>query len=72
MVLNQILLELWENHRGKILGIASGLLLGCLILVFGFWRSIFVLLCIAVGYLIGNRYDEKGSLKDIYERVFER
>lgn len=69
--MREILLELWEYHAGKILGVLAGLNFGILILVFGFWRSLFVALCAIFGYLIGRRFDDKGTLRDWYERVFQ-
>ncbi|NLK52680.1 MAG: DUF2273 domain-containing protein [Syntrophomonadaceae bacterium] len=71
MTVREILLELWEYHAGKILGVLAGLIFGILILVFGFWRSLFVALCAIFGYLIGRRFDDKGTLRDWYERVFQ-
>jgi uncharacterized membrane protein len=68
--MNENLNEIWERHLGKIVGAAAGLAFGCLILVFGFWRSIFVALCVLGGYVIGKRFDQKGSLKDLCGRFF--
>lgn len=47
-----------EEHRGKVIGISAGLLGAVLILTFGFWRSLFVIFCIVVGYIIGKRIDD--------------
>jgi len=62
--------EIKERHLGKIVGVAAGLIFGCLILIFGFWRSLFVALWVVGGYFIGKRFDEKGSLKDLCGRIF--
>lgn len=69
-MMNEILTELWAQHRGKILGVAAGVGFSCCILAFGFWRSLFVVLCAVLGYFIGKRIDEKGGWRDFYNRMF--
>jgi uncharacterized membrane protein len=49
----------FEKHRGKIIGLFCGLLLGIFILSLGFWRSLLLAICIAVGYWIGKMYDKE-------------
>ena len=34
--------EAWENHRGCLLGAVLGALIAILILLFGFWRILFI------------------------------
>ena len=40
----QEVLYLWTEHRGKFLCTVLGVLFGLCVLVFGFWRTFFVLL----------------------------
>ncbi|MPL84348.1 hypothetical protein SDC9_30313 [bioreactor metagenome] len=61
--------EIWQNHSGKIIGVVAGLLIGIFIIVFGFFRTLFVLLCVAAGYIVGKRIDEKEELTDILDRL---
>lgn len=61
---------LWENHRGKLVGTSLGLVTGIAILVFGFWNTLFVLLCGMVGLLVGVRLDKGGRLLDHLDRLF--
>lgn len=63
------MLGLWNAHRGKMAGLIVGLLFGLLVMTLGFWRSLFISLCMAVGYFIGKRIDEKGSLNDLFSRI---
>lgn len=66
----EFLVELWNNHRGKVIGLLIGLLFSCLVLAVGFWRALFVILCMVLGLLIGKRIDEKGNWREIYQRLF--
>lgn len=52
------LLELLLRHRGKIIGAVVGVVLGWMVLVFGIWRTLFVLACVAVGVGVGARIDD--------------
>lgn len=51
-----LLPQVWR-HRGKIVGGAVGLLVGWLVLELGFLRTLFLLLCGAAGYVLGERID---------------
>jgi len=61
--------EIWEQHSGKIIGASAGLLIGILILTFGFFRTLFVLVCVIAGYIIGKKIDEKEDLMDILDKL---
>ncbi|TYP51638.1 DUF2273 domain-containing protein [Thermosediminibacter litoriperuensis] len=61
--------ELWQQHRGKILGAILGFLVGVLILVFGFLKAIFLISCAFLGYYIGKLLDKKESLRDILDKI---
>ncbi|EAX47915.1 hypothetical protein TcarDRAFT_1604 [Thermosinus carboxydivorans Nor1] len=68
--MNQKLLqEIWQQHSGKILGVAIGFLLGVFIITFGFIRTLFVLLCVVGGYVVGKRIDEKEDIMDILDKL---
>ena len=45
-----------KSHKGKIIGISIGLFFGILVLTVGFWRSLFLALCVAVGFGVGSLY----------------
>lgn len=68
--LEELFHELMERHRGKLLGILGGLVIGLLIIVFGFWKTIFIVLCILIGYFLGRRFDNEGGFSDWWERFF--
>jgi len=64
----RLLQEIWEWHSGKICGALIGFAVGILVITFGFWRTIFVLLCAGVGYIIGKRIDAKEDFMEIIDR----
>ena len=39
----------WQNNRGRSLGLLLGALFAIFVLLFGFWRTIFCIVCALVG-----------------------
>jgi uncharacterized membrane protein len=60
--------DILEQHRGKLIGVVVGLVGAVLILTFGFWRSLFVIFCIVVGYFIGKRIDDNQSFDSLIKK----
>ncbi len=69
MELERLLDQLWQNHRGKVIGVGAGLVFGILTTALGFWKTLFITLCIAVGYIIGKRVDENANFREMLVRV---
>ncbi|MHB1125355.1 MAG: DUF2273 domain-containing protein [Bacillota bacterium] len=67
---SNFLAELWVSHRGRLLGVMLGLVFGILAVTVGFWKALFVSLCIVGGYILGRRVDEEGNLRGWLERIF--
>lgn len=63
------LLALWQQHSGKIVCCAAGLLFGVLVLTLGFFRTLFLCLCLAGGYVIGKHLDDKEDLLELLDRI---
>ncbi|MDT8901068.1 DUF2273 domain-containing protein [Anaeroselena agilis] len=61
--------EIWQHHSGKVVGSTIGFALGVLIIIFGFFQTIFVLLCVTAGYIVGKRIDEKEDIMDILDKL---
>jgi uncharacterized membrane protein len=61
--------EIWQQHSGKIIGVTVGFILGLLIIVFGFFRTFFVLLCVIGGFVVGKRIDEKEDIMEILDKL---
>ena len=64
--------ELWQYHRGKIVGIFLGLLIGISLAVFGFWRTLLVAICIIIGYFIGKKIDGNFDFKEFFGKFSKR
>lgn len=68
----QGLVSLWTNERGKFVGTVLGVLFAVCVLVFGFWSTLFVLVCGGVGLFIGHRFDQGTFLEDLRDNLPER
>jgi uncharacterized membrane protein len=66
---SELLAEIWQLHSGKIVGMVMGLFIGILILVFGFFHTMFVIVCMIAGYIVGKRIDEKEDIMDILGKL---
>ncbi|WP_066637575.1 DUF2273 domain-containing protein [Desulfolucanica intricata] len=62
--------ELWNNHKGKIIGVFLGLLFGWFSITYGLFKAIFVALCVGFGYYAGKKLDEQVDLPDFLSRIF--
>lgn len=62
--------DLWAEHKGKIIGIICGVIAAIIILVFGFFKFLFILFCGIIGYLIGKVIDNRENIRDIIDRIF--
>jgi uncharacterized membrane protein len=59
-----------NRHWGKILGGLLGLIFALLVVNYGFWLSLFIFLCIAIGLLIGWRLDAGDNVGRFFKRLF--
>ncbi|MBS4026460.1 MAG: DUF2273 domain-containing protein [Clostridia bacterium] len=65
-----VLLE--PGNRGKILGVTLGLFFGILAAIFGIWKTLFIAICIFIGYIIGKRIDEQGDFRNLLDKMINR
>lgn len=56
------------KHIGEVIGGALGLVFAVLVLTIGFLKTLFLVLCIAIGVFIGGRYFEKKRLIDFLDK----
>lgn len=68
-VFSEILQDLWENYRWRLVGTVAGLIIGLLFLFMGFFKTIFLLICIGAGFFIGTKVDHKEDLIDWLDRL---
>lgn len=70
-MLEKIIIHLITEHSGKTLGVILGLIAGIIFLNYGFWRSIFIILCILIGYFIGKNLDDRTNIEGWIKRIFK-
>lgn len=61
--------EIWQKNRGKIIGALLGIIFAVIILLFGFFKALFVILCAIIGYYIGKIADNKESIREFLDRI---
>ena len=66
---HEIINDLWENSRWRVIGVIAGLVIGILFLFLGFFQTIFLLICVGLGFFIGNKLDKKEDLMDFLDRL---
>lgn len=66
---SKFLEEIWQNHSGKLIGTLLGLIVGVLILTFGFFQTVFVVLCATAGFVVGKRIDQKEDIMEILDKL---
>lgn len=60
------IIALLQRNRGKVSGIAIGLVFGWFAITYGILKAVFVSLCIVAGYYIGKQIDRRADLKEIF------
>jgi len=68
-MLNEILSDIWNNYRGRLLCSIFGLFIGTMVLWLGFFAALFLVACIGFGFFIGNKLDKKEDLLEWLDRL---
>lgn len=64
------LLGFYNSHRGAVNGGLIGLGIAVLILIINPLRTLFIAICVGIGYYIGKRLSEdKDCIKNLLDRV---
>jgi uncharacterized membrane protein len=56
-------------YKGRILGSLVGLITGLLWAFLGFWKALAFIFCVLLGFILGKKIDQRGSLREILNRV---
>ncbi|MDD4801713.1 MAG: DUF2273 domain-containing protein [Syntrophomonas sp.] len=70
-MLEKIILFVITEHRGKTIGIFMGMIASFLVINYGFWRTMFIAFCIALGYILGKKIDDKTDLEVWIKNLFK-
>lgn len=60
----EYLLEWMVMHRGKIIGVLVGLSISLSVIFWGFLKTLFIVVCVVLGYLGGKQLDDQVDIKD--------
>ena len=63
------LAALWQTHRGRITGAALALVIGIMFLIIGFFKTLFLLVLTAGGYMLGGKIDNKEDLLELLDKI---
>ncbi|SFR02647.1 DUF2273 domain-containing protein [Desulfoscipio geothermicus] len=61
---NHLLREWIMMHRGKILGTLVGLAVSLSVIYWGVLKTLFIAVCVGLGYLGGKQLDDRVDIKD--------
>ncbi len=70
-MLEKIIAYIITEHRGKAIGVFFGLVASILFISYGFWRTIFIIICIFSGYHIGKKLDDNANIEDWVKNLFK-
>lgn len=52
------------------IGALIGLVVSLLLLFLGFWKLLFIMLCVGLGYFIGHYFEGGQSFENLIQRLF--
>jgi uncharacterized membrane protein len=61
--------EFINSHRGIIVGIGLGFLVGVLILSIGFFSTLFLAICVGIGAFFGTKNKLRKKLFEILDKI---
>jgi uncharacterized membrane protein len=65
----EMLLNIFQNNRAKCIGVLLGFLFAVSSLTVGFFKTLFIVICIILGYYVGKKIDNKESIIEVIERI---
>lgn len=64
------LAELWRQHKWAIILAVLGLIFALFVISYGFFRALFIFLCVAAGIFIGVQMDRRLDVRSKVEGFF--
>jgi uncharacterized membrane protein len=62
------IVNILNTNRGKTIGGIIGFLIGIFILTVGFFKTLFIVLCICIGCYLGGKTDKMEALKHFLDK----
>lgn len=67
----QKILEFYLTHKIELIGAFAGLFFAIIILSIGIFKTIFILICISLGYFIGKKISmDKNFFNKLLDKIF--
>jgi len=64
------LTSLVEKHKGKIIGTSLGFITSLLIIILGFFKVLFIAVCVYIGFYLGEKIDNDEDIVKLLEKIF--
>jgi len=61
--------EFIKTHRGQIIGISIGFTVGVLMLAIGFFKTLFLAICVGIGAFFGKKNKYRSKLFEILDKI---
>lgn len=68
----EYLTSFFNNNRAKCICTFIGLLFSVFVLIIGFFKTVFIVLCIIAGYYTGKKIDNNESITESIREFIER
>jgi uncharacterized membrane protein len=66
----QKLYEVYQQHKGEILGSSIGLAVAVIVLLLGILKALFVIFCVVLGFYFGKKlFQDKDYIKNLLDRI---
>lgn len=65
------LIRTLDEHPGKLIGTLLGFVLGLLVVLLGFWKTLVLFAFVILGFILGKRQDDHKKLFDWLNRFFD-
>ena len=68
--MKRFLEDLKTNHPAAWIGGSVGFLLGLFLILFGFWKTLFIIILTGAGFYIGKKFlSNKDDLKELLDKI---
>ena len=64
-------LRFYPGHKSGVIGASVGVVCGAIFLLIGFWKTMFLVLCALIGFVVGKIYVSDTPLGEKMRRVFQ-
>lgn len=62
-------IEALGDKKCRTIGAIMGLVIGILVLIIGFFKTLFIVVCTFLGYYIGKLADDRESFNDVLRKI---